>query len=52
MRHSANFCSFDIAPRCAGTLLKETLTEAELPAMIEAAEGLRDIAKENLDLVL
>ena len=46
------FLQFRYRTALRGTLLKETLTEAELPAMIEAAEGLRDIAKENLDLVL
>ncbi len=35
-----------------GTLLKETLTEPEIPAMLEAAEGLRDVAKDHLDMVL
>lgn len=33
------------------TLLKENLAEAEIPAMLEAAEGLRDIAKERLDTI-
>ncbi len=34
------------------TLLKEDLTEAEIPAMLDAAEDLRDIAKERLDTVM
>ncbi len=34
------------------TLLKEDLTEAEIPTMLNAAEGLRDVAKERLDTVM
>ena len=46
------FLQFRYRTALRGTLLKATLTEAEIPAMIEASEGLRDIAKKNLDLVL
>ena len=34
------------------TLLKEDLSEAEIPAMLDAAKGLRDAAKEHLDTVM
>ncbi len=34
------------------TLLKQDLSEAEIPAMTAAAEGLRDAAKEYLDTVI
>ena len=34
------------------TLLKQDLTAAEIPAMLDAAEGLRNVAKERLDVAM